>query len=104
MKKLFDLSIKRNFGEAVIFYLVYTVLLIVIRVLVAAFLKTMGESLPDFPVVTVIAVPLLGLAMLISKKQISNILYIVLVIIATVLGYSMGTPLALIPLAYLSTR
>lgn len=104
MKKLFDLSIKRNFGEAVIFYLVYMVLLIVVRVLIAALLKTMGESLPDFPVVTIIAVPLLGLAMLISKKQISNIFYLVLVIIATVLGYSMGTPLALIPLAYLSTR
>jgi hypothetical protein len=104
MKKLFDLSIKRNFGEAVIFYLVYVVLLIVVRVLVAAFLKLMGESLPDIPVVTIIAVPLLGIAMLISKKQISNIFYIVLVVVATVLAYSMGTPLALIPLAYLSTR
>ena len=111
-KKLTDFGHKRNFVQAIGFYLAYLLLIALIGALLGAMSGALSETTVDafnlgIQMGLIVAVALsITLCILIikSKKLQNNFLYILLTIVAGILAIFLGGLGGLIVPAFLSTR
>lgn len=108
---LVNFGFKRNFIQAVGFYIAYLVLTILVAVLLAAVIGMATGNSESFEFGLMIGnvsaiLVILGLSYLIldEKNLLRSFPFILLSLIAGVLAYFGGGMLGLIPIAYLTTR
>ena len=105
-KKLFDLGYKRNTTEALEFYLVYFVLILigsaVVTYLIGAQDFQRGLRAGTFFAATIVLA--LSLVILSKRRLVSHLNYLLLGLFSVVLAVIGGALLGLIPLAVLSTK
>jgi len=108
-KDLFKLSSPRSFVQAIGFYIVYTIILLLLAFICGAIY---GVSVSDVEsdtaamIGTIIAgifSLVLSLILLVSKKRIKNTGYILLAVVAGGLSYLLGGFVGMILVAFLST-
>ena len=114
LQALIDFGYQRNWKEAVIFYISYLVVIIVMGVSLSLLISTIvgveGESenfmlgIKIGATVAVAGVLILGILVLAGKQLLRHKGYIMLVLLAGLLAIWGGSLLGLIPIAYLTTR
>jgi len=114
--KLTDFSYRRNWKEAVGFYIAYLLLMILVGSLLGGIIGSLFlPAAADFSggfdfgvrvgtVVAVLISLLLSFAILAKKHLLNNFGLILLAIVAGILAFFGGGLLGLIPIAYLTTR
>ena len=111
-KHLFDFSYKRNFVEAIGFYIAYLFLLLIVNLMVSYVLVLLSmilriHSLAGFEsgkIVRTIASLFLSALILHKRNRFQNFGLVLLGIFSGFVGYFGGLLLSLIPIAFLSTR
>lgn len=109
--KLTELGFKRTPTQAVGFYIVYLILIVVLAGLSGGVVSLVAGKADDIEfgaaVGLLIAVAMclgLGYQVLTKRRLTGQMLYILLVLLGGVLAYVGGGILGLIPVAYLTTR
>jgi cellobiose-specific phosphotransferase system component IIC len=119
-KNLFDLSYKRSGKEALGFYLAYLGMFALLGGLAATAVAvariTVGgqapsgwsesfkAGIPAGAVTAIITSIYLAIAVVIQRKLARNVLYVVLAVVSVLFAAIMGGFLALMPIAFLTTR
>jgi hypothetical protein len=109
-QNIFDYSFKRTTSQAIGFYIIHLILIIITAGLIAGIIGTaVNNNTFQFgarigQISAVIACIALGLVIIKKKQLTNNPMYLILALVAGLIAYFAGGLLGLIPVAYLTTR